>query len=147
MNRSILSMAVLLSVVTLSTAGCATTRARKAEPAMDPQRQIGDLQAELMAKDQEITDLRMQLDSSRQALPETNFSSGNTADSKNILRVSGVSGDELQRALLRAGYDPGPIDGKLGKKTRSAVKAFQRKNGLTADGVVGDKTWSLLRSY
>ena len=53
---------------------------------------------------------------------------------------------DLQAALKRAGYDPGALDGKLGKKTRSAVKAFQKKNGLTADGVVGEKTWAALRS-
>jgi peptidoglycan hydrolase-like protein with peptidoglycan-binding domain len=58
-----------------------------------------------------------------------------------------VSATELQRALLRAGFDPGPVDGKLGKKTKAAVKAFQRKQGLTADGVVGEKTWSALSAY
>ena len=146
MRRSFLGVAALLTLLTFSAAGCATTRARKADPAaQDPQRQIADLQSQVMAKDQEIADLKFQLDSSRQALPETNFSSGNSG-SKDILRVSGVTASEVQRALLRAGYDPGPIDGKPGKKTKSAIKAFQRKNGLTADGVVGDKTWSLLRA-
>ncbi len=136
----------LLFLVSFLSAGCATTRAHKPDPGQDAQRQIADLQAQLMAKDQEITELKYQIDS-RQALPETNFSSGNTSDSKNILRVSGVSGEELQRALLRAGFDPGPIDGKLGKKTRLAVKGFQNKNGLTSDGVVGEKTWSALKAY
>lgn len=126
--------------------GCATTRAHKPDPAQDPQRQIADLQNQLMAKDQEITDLRYQLESSRQALPATNFSAA-SADGANILRVAGVSAIEVQRALLRAGLDPGPIDGKPGKKTRAAVKAFQRKHGLTADGVVGEKTWLALRAY
>lgn len=145
MKYPLFGVLALLTALTLSSAGCATTRAHKSDPAADPQRQIADLQAQLMAKDQEITELKYQLDS-RQSLPETNFSSGNS-DSKNILRVSGISGAELQRALLRAGFDPGPIDGRLGKKTRTAVKAFQRKNGLTADGVVGEKTWSALKNY
>lgn len=147
MNHSTFRLLSLSVLVIFFTAGCATTRAHKPDASGDPQRQIADLQAQLMAKDQEITDLRYQLESSRGALPETNFSSGNTGDPKKILRVSGVSGAEVQRALLRAGLDPGPIDGKLGKKTRLAVKAFQRKHGLTADGVVGDKTWSALRAY
>ena len=132
MKRSFLGVAALLTLLTISVTGCATTRARKADPAaQDPQRQIADL--------------KFQLDSSRQALPESNFTSGNSG-SKEIVRVSGVTPSEVQRALLRAGYDPGPIDGRPGKKTKSAIKAFQRKNGLTADGVVGDKTWSLLRA-
>ena len=131
-----LSFAVLLT-------GCATTRARKPDAVQDPQHQIADLQNQVMQKDQQITDLQYQVDSSKQALPTSNFTAG---DRNNILRVSGVSATEVQRALTRAGYDPGPVDGKLGKKTRSAIKAFQRKSGLTADGVVGEKTWAALRS-
>lgn len=37
------------------------------------------------------------------------------------------------------------IDGKFGSKTEEAVKKFQRENGLTADGVVGQKTWIALK--
>ena len=145
MIRSGSRLLVVPIVLALFTMGCATTRARKQDPAQDPQRQIADLQSQLMAKDQEITDLKYQLES-RQTAPAVNFSSGNSSDKFNILRVSGVSADQLQRALNRAGYDPGPIDGKLGKKTRAAIKAFQRQHGLTADGVVGEKTWAALQS-
>ncbi len=40
---------------------------------------------------------------------------------------------ELQRHLVRLGYDVGGIDGKLGEKSRAAVKAMQLKLGLPAD--------------
>lgn len=53
----------------------------------------------------------------------------------------------IQRALTNAGFDPGPIDGKLGAKTKKAIADFQRANGLTADGVVGQKTWKALNRY
>ncbi len=145
MNRSALKLFALSTLTILLATGCATTRARKADPAQDPQSQIAGLQSQLVAKDQEIADLKYQVESSRQALPSTNFSSGN-ADSKDLIRVSGVSASDVQRSLMRAGYDPGPIDGKLGKKTKSAIKAFQRKQGLTADGVIGEKTWAALKS-
>lgn len=46
----------------------------------------------------------------------------------------------LQTALKDQGYYSGKIDGIYGKKTVSAVKAYQRKNGLKADGVAGPKT-------
>lgn len=47
---------------------------------------------------------------------------------------------ELQRALTRAGYDPGSPDGTFGQNTEEAVIAFQRANGLSPDGMVGPET-------
>ena len=38
--------------------------------------------------------------------------------------------ESLQRALKRAGYDPGPIDGVIGRKTRQALADYQRQQGL-----------------
>ena len=38
---------------------------------------------------------------------------------------------EVQRALLRGGYDPGPIDGVVGRQTMAAVNAFQKDFNLT----------------
>lgn len=54
----------------------------------------------------------------------------------------------LQTKLIQRGYDLSPYgaDGSFGAKTLSAVKAFQSDNGLTADGVVGAKTWEALNS-
>lgn len=53
---------------------------------------------------------------------------------------------ELQETLIARGYDPGTPDGIYGKKTETAVKQFQRDNGLDADGVVGRKTWAALET-
>ncbi|MCM8792068.1 MAG: peptidoglycan-binding protein, partial [Candidatus Omnitrophica bacterium] len=53
----------------------------------------------------------------------------------------------IQIALKNAGYNPGEIDGKMGKQTRQAIRAFQKANGLVVDGKVGKRTWSLLREY
>ena len=36
----------------------------------------------------------------------------------------------VQNCLVRAGFDPGPVDGKAGGKTRNAFRAFQEANGL-----------------
>lgn len=46
----------------------------------------------------------------------------------------------LQAALYIKGYSPGNLDGIIGKKTTSAIKAFQRAKGLKADGIVGKQT-------
>jgi len=42
---------------------------------------------------------------------------------------------KIQRALKKAGYDPGPIDGMLGKQTMKAIRAFQKKHGLATGGI------------
>jgi peptidoglycan hydrolase-like protein with peptidoglycan-binding domain len=40
---------------------------------------------------------------------------------------------ELQRLLTQHGYDVGEVDGKIGSKTRAAVRKAQMKVGLPAD--------------
>ena len=55
----------------------------------------------------------------------------------------GSRGDEviqIQTKLKRWGYYNGNVDGIYGSQTMSAVKYFQRKNGLTQDGIAGTKT-------
>ena len=49
---------------------------------------------------------------------------------------SGSAVTTIQTKLKRWGYFDGPVDGIYGSKTSKAVRSFQRKNGLTADGVV-----------
>ena len=43
---------------------------------------------------------------------------------------------KVQQALELLGYYDGPIDGDFGKGTTAAVKAFQKKRGMKADGIV-----------
>jgi len=50
----------------------------------------------------------------------------------------------VQTALKEAGFDPGVADGKMGTKTKNAIMAFQKANGLTADGKIGYKTLAKL---
>ena len=64
------------------------------------------------------------------------------------LRV-GATGTEvknLQRRLKELGYYKNSIDGSYGSLTVAAVKAFQKRNGLTVDGVAGKSTLSKLNS-
>lgn len=53
------------------------------------------------------------------------------------LRAAGYRGDLLGRVLL-------PVDGDFGSQTTRAVQRWQKAHGLTADGVVGPKTWQSL---
>ena len=54
---------------------------------------------------------------------------------------------DIQKALKSAGFYTGAIDGKIGPKTKEAIKAFQKSQGLVVDGRVGPKTWAELGKY
>ena len=64
---------------------------------------------------------------------------------RRLLRL-GIEGDdveELQKKLNTAGYNIA-VDGIFGKETLKALKDFQKNQGLTADGIVGDNTYEVL---
>lgn len=52
--------------------------------------------------------------------------------------------DDVKRLQIALGVPPDQIDGLFGRGTESAVKLFQRNNGLIPDGIVGAKTWATL---
>ncbi len=75
------------------------------------------------------------------------FVNGNT-----VLALSkyGSRGDEvkqIQTKLKRWGYYNGSVDGIYGSKTVTAVKSFQRKNGLSVDGIAGKNTLAAMGIY
>jgi peptidoglycan hydrolase-like protein with peptidoglycan-binding domain len=78
-----------------------------------------------------------------QAVPQTTqpFSSQATPDD-GLLSVgdTGPEVSNLQIRLRDLGLYNGAIDGDFGSGTEAAVQEFQRRNGLTADGVVGQST-------
>ena len=63
--------------------------------------------------------------------------------SAETLSKVGSRGDEvrrIQKKLKELGYYTGTVDGIFGARTQSAVKAFQRNCGITADGIAGPTT-------
>jgi putative chitinase len=56
-----------------------------------------------------------------------------------MLLKLGSQGEDVKKLQLKLGVDP---IGTFGPKTDAAVKSWQASNGLTADGIVGDATWS-----
>lgn len=158
-----LAFTVLIAAAVLSVSGCAGTRLNKgaeSKKPLKPAEQIEMLESESRAKDKEITRLQMELMDVKRRLADTQTarpiviqdtltqapSSNVTSAKKATISVPGVTVLDLQKALKSAGYDPGPLDGRLGKRTKQAVLDFQRARGLKADGVVGQKTWSALKS-
>lgn len=56
---------------------------------------------------------------------------------------SGEDVKKLQKSLNDKGYSL-EVDGEFGPKTQEAVKAYQKKSGLSVDGIVGVNTWASL---
>jgi len=64
-----------------------------------------------------------------------------------ILAASAASGNSIvlaQQRLAAKGYDPGPADGKLGRRTVTAIKDFQGDRGLPRDGKLSPQVLDLL---
>ena len=53
----------------------------------------------------------------------------------------------LLKGTRNGAFDPGPIDGLGGQRTKAAVLAFQAASSLGQDAVVGAQTWSRLIPY
>ncbi len=82
----------------------------------------------------------------REIAPAVQTEELETVVSAAILKQGATGGEvkEVQRRLKLWGYYKGSLDGVFGASTRSAVIAFQKKNGLKADGVVGASTYKAL---
>ena len=65
-----------------------------------------------------------------------------------MLQINSVGTEvkNMQQRLAELGYYNGEADGQFGSGSRAAVEAFQRQNGLDADGIAGEATLSLLYS-
>ena len=73
--------------------------------------------------------------------------SASTAAGTQPMVYRGSRGDavrRLQELLNKKGFDCGAVDGIFGSKTYAAVMAFQKANGLSADGIAGPLTWGKL---
>ena len=77
----------------------------------------------------------------------TSSTTVNTTNDESLKKGStGNAVKELQQRLKELGYYKSSCDGNFGDVTVSAVKAFQKKNGLTQDGVAGPSTLKKLNS-
>ncbi|MCK4988304.1 MAG: peptidoglycan-binding protein, partial [Desulfobacterales bacterium] len=68
------------------------------------------------------------------------FLIGYTAEQEDRLQIA-----EVQAALQKLGYNVGKVDGKLGSKTRAAIKAFQKTQHLSVNGKITQKLLEQLK--
>jgi len=133
-----LKILLILGVFLFSASGCASMKKRDLTlQELRNQNQV--LQAQLTQKDQEIESLNEILAQKEKQSDDTGKSIPSYRSKTNV--------KQLQIALKNAGYNPGLIDGKMGKRTRQAIRAFQKANGLAVTGKVDNATWALLKKY
>jgi peptidoglycan hydrolase-like protein with peptidoglycan-binding domain len=147
---------LLVGALALGLTGCATTMGQNKSSVDQMQIKVADLEKKVEEKDSEIVDLKYQvkdLSSRAESQPsaaETGSPRSSNIDqstsSKGIIKVSANPSD-VQKALKNAGFYKGTVDGKLGQQTKKAIESFQRKHNLTADGVIGRRTWEELKVY
>lgn len=128
-------------VIILALTGCATTKKTATGVEVEElQMKVSDLEKQLQEKDLEVRDLEERL--SKMKMPE----SEEIVNAQEV-DISKVTPKSIQTALKNAGFYSGVIDGKIGRKTKEAIKEFQKANGLKSDGIVGKQTWARLQKY
>lgn len=80
-----------------------------------------------------------------EAQSKANTRDKNPREEKTIIKVPNAS--QIQTALKNAQFYNGSVDGKIGSRTKDAIREFQKANQLNADGVVGSETWGILGKY
>lgn len=120
-------------------AGCATTRKGQNIQMQQLQNRINYLEAELEQKNQEISSLEGQLGGAKDF--------GSELSKKKRSSTTHLSVKQIQTALKNAGFYRGLVDGKMGPKTKEAIRTFQQANGLKADGIAGKRTIAELNGY
>jgi peptidoglycan hydrolase-like protein with peptidoglycan-binding domain len=119
--------------------GCAMMNKNDALSNQGLRNKVSALETQLKEKDDEINSLKEASLKSNEAVNVDVSKVGEAnqqADSK-----------QIQTALKNAGYYQGTVDGKMGRKTRRAVREFQKANKLPVDGHVGKDTWMVLKEY
>jgi len=123
----------LVTVFVIALSGCSTGRNKDLE-IQGLRNQVTALEAQKPAKIEET-------DSSEQVLSKSS--------EETVVEDSAKLPDnkQIQTALENAGYYKGDIDGKIGRRSRQAIRDFQKANDLMVDGKVGKKTWAALKEY
>jgi len=137
MRRQVL----MIVFATIFLSGCATMGKKHDMEIQQLQSRVNSLELELERKNHEIASLENELEA------RTSRSVKGAPVEEVFSESTKLSKKEIQEALKGAGFYDGPVDGKIGPKTKDAIIAFQKENGLKADGVVGRKTSSELRKY
>ena len=147
---------LLIAMLSFTLVGCATTQSKTSLDQL--QVKVVELEQKLEEKDTEIVDLKYEvkdlaakIESSKSSqnsssLTPAAMTQPSSSGSEGIIKVA-ASGADVQAALKNAGFYHGAVDGKVGSQTKKAIAAFQKSRNLTADGIIGKRTWEELKTF
>ena len=116
---------------------------------IQPQQELAAINASPMGASASSTNAAAQTDPavSQTATPAAAASAKIETASAALPKEESARVREVQQALKNAGFDPGSVDGRMGARTRTAIRDFQIANGLEPDGKVGPRTWAKLEAH
>lgn len=133
-----------MAVAGLLMAGCAASLRSRTSEVESLKTQVASLETQVGQLNAQVEEL-----SKKQAMAKGQPQPASVAKENRLAKGpnAALPPRQVQLALKSAGFYAGPIDGKLGQRTKEAVQAFQRSNGLTPDGKVGTKTSVALAKF
>jgi len=145
----------MLVPLTILLAGCSTVSSKRLNSL---ETKLSTLEAKVDSVEQRQSAIEGQTGESRESVgylkgkvdsrgPSTVVVTGAQGNAGYLYGKKSLTHKDIQIALKNANFYTGPIDGKIGKNTKKAIREFQKTNGLKADGVVGPKTRDLLMQY
>ena len=154
MKRISFVLIALIICLGLTISGCSSAQKKLSEEVKGVKTRVDTLETRVEGVEAKQTETERMTMEQAQRVEELKSSEKVRPASRSNIGIKGkrTSKDrekikEVQSCLKNAGFYHGEIDGVKGRKTRSAIKKFQKANGLTADGVIGKKTWEALNKY
>ena len=143
MSRRLLLLILVPALVgTMVGVGAATVQRHREETAAPA---TAEPRAEPIAQDQGLTDFELGFSREPSGLKETELARAKPKPKPKVAPAFEYDVAGVQRKLTDLKYYVGPIDGEAGLGMASAVMAFQKVQGIGADGAVGEQTLAALK--
>src|SRR3989338_2243916 len=148
MKKRFFAGIILSCFILLAISGCGTVPKKFKEEVGGIKTRVETLESRVEGVESKQADVERVAGEQTQALDEMKARRARTnigVKSRHFKSKESIK--EIQLCLKNAVFYDGEIDGIKGKKTRKAIREFQSANGLTADGIVGKKTWELMSKH
>jgi peptidoglycan hydrolase-like protein with peptidoglycan-binding domain len=145
--KRILGMGLLSALVGPFLTGCTPSQMQVLKFEMrDLKVRMSHMEKEVGRQDQRMSAMQTQLEQTAE-VPPAATPVVDTAPAPKTRRMVRLNTRQIQVGLKSAGHSPGTIDGKMGPRTRSAIKAFQRAEGLRTTGQADSETMTAINSF